>query len=171
MGSGLEVRNVKFKGKTVLGRGHLPILNVKYKEPRTNLNCGPTYRDWQWQEYDFECEGPNVAGTDYLRICNKPPRTIIDIPINPKEEEKAGFRGIAFYPTEDAVLIRSYLTADWYRYTTEWTLCANGTIKPRWVSTAEQPADIFTKTLLAAPFRVHRDFLMGGRHSGHSLSQ
>ena len=132
MGSGLEVRNVKFKGKTVLGRGHLPILNVKYKKPRTNLDCGPTYRDWQWQEYDFECEGPNVAGTDYLRACTKPPRTIIDVPIDPKEEEKAGFRGIAFYPTEDAVLIRSYLMAGWYRYTTEWTLCANGTIKPRW---------------------------------------
>jgi Cu2+-containing amine oxidase len=29
-------------------------------------------------------------------------------------------------------VIRSHLAADWYRYTSEWHLAANGTIMPRW---------------------------------------
>lgn len=132
-GSGIDIRNVKYKGKKVLGQGHLPILNVLYKDNGTG--CGPEFRDWQNWEYPFECEGTNVPGTDYLRICNKSPKTIVDVigdVANPNKEEEGNFKGIAFYATDDAVLIRTQLIAGWYRYTSEWTLCANGTIKPRW---------------------------------------
>jgi len=43
MGSGVELRNVKYKGKTVLYRAHVPILNVEYE--RQVSGCGPYYRD------------------------------------------------------------------------------------------------------------------------------
>ncbi len=39
--SGIEVQNVKYKGRTVMKRGHVPISNVKY----VNDECGP-FRDW-----------------------------------------------------------------------------------------------------------------------------
>ena len=44
-GSGIELRFVDYKGRRVLHRAHLPILNVRY----AGNACGP-YRDWQWQE-------------------------------------------------------------------------------------------------------------------------
>src|ERR1700730_2376020 len=44
-GSGVELRFVNYKGKRVLYRAHVPILNVKYE----GNACGP-YRDWQNQE-------------------------------------------------------------------------------------------------------------------------
>jgi hypothetical protein len=31
-GSGIELRNVKYKGKTVLFQAHVPILNVEYEK-------------------------------------------------------------------------------------------------------------------------------------------
>jgi hypothetical protein len=40
--SGIEVRDVKYKGKSVLKRGNAPVLNVLYPGGA----CGP-YRDWQ----------------------------------------------------------------------------------------------------------------------------
>lgn len=44
-GSGVELRFVDHKGKRVLYRAHVPILNVYYDANA----CGP-YRDWQYQE-------------------------------------------------------------------------------------------------------------------------
>ena len=47
--SGIEIRDVKYKGKSVLKRGHVPVLNVEY----ANNVCGP-FRDWQYQEGPFD---------------------------------------------------------------------------------------------------------------------
>ena len=44
-----------------------------------------------------------------------------------------------------------------------------GIISLHWISTKEQPADIFTKPLPVVVFVAHRDFLMGGGSSTHSL--
>ena len=44
-GSGVELRYVNYRGKRVLYRAHVPILNVRYD----NDACGP-YRDWQDEE-------------------------------------------------------------------------------------------------------------------------
>lgn len=52
-GSAIELRNVKYKGKTVLFRAHVPILNVEYEQQ--NTSCGPHYRDWQWEEWPLQC--------------------------------------------------------------------------------------------------------------------
>lgn len=56
MGSGVELRRVAYRGKPVLRRAHVPILNVRYK----NDACGP-YSDWQYQEGMFKASGADVA--------------------------------------------------------------------------------------------------------------
>ncbi|HEX6739220.1 MAG TPA: hypothetical protein VF310_13155, partial [Vicinamibacteria bacterium] len=55
-GSGVELRNVSYRGKRVLARAMVPILNVQYEANR----CGP-FRDWQWQEGSYAATGTNVA--------------------------------------------------------------------------------------------------------------
>ena len=55
-GSGIELRYVDYKGKRVLYRAHVPILNVKYD----GNACGP-YRDWQYQEGMIQATGIDVA--------------------------------------------------------------------------------------------------------------
>ena len=56
-GSGLEIRNVYYKGHLVLKRGHIPILNVEY-DPG---GCG-CYRDWSNQEHDFQADNEILPG-------------------------------------------------------------------------------------------------------------
>ena len=68
-GSGVELRFGDYKGKRVLHRAHVPILNVKY-----NGNaCGP-YLDWQWQEGMIQATGADVAPG--FRLCPSPAQTI-----------------------------------------------------------------------------------------------
>ena len=55
-GSAVELKYLDYRGKRVLFRAHVPILNVKY-----NGNaCGP-YRDWQNQEGMIQANGTDVA--------------------------------------------------------------------------------------------------------------
>src|SRR5262249_5156772 len=51
-GSAIELRYVDYRGKRVLYRAHVPILNVKYNGDA----CGP-YRDWQNQEGMIQANG------------------------------------------------------------------------------------------------------------------
>ena len=51
-GSGIELRYIDYRGKRVLYRAHVPILNVKYSEGP----CGP-YRDWQNEEGMIQADG------------------------------------------------------------------------------------------------------------------
>src|SRR5262249_31881299 len=51
--SGLELMNVRYKGKLVLWRAHTPILNARYHEPHYP-SCGPHYRDWQYELAPFD---------------------------------------------------------------------------------------------------------------------
>ncbi|KAK3684186.1 copper amine oxidase [Podospora appendiculata] len=128
-GSGVELRYVYYKGKKVLHRAHVPILNVEYKEPAAS--CGPTYRDWQNDETAFTCAAPaDVAGAPGFRVCSSPSRTIVD----PPYQDGGNFNGVSFYVDAAAggeVVIRSQLRAGWYRYTSEWRLAADGTMRPR----------------------------------------
>ena len=51
-GSGVELRGVSYRGRRVLRRAHVPILNVRYDGDA----CGP-YRDWQNEEGRFKAQG------------------------------------------------------------------------------------------------------------------
>jgi hypothetical protein len=118
-GSGIELRYVDFKGKRLLYRAHVPILNVKYDADR----CGP-YRDWQYQEGMIQAQGQVVAPG--FMLCNSPAQTIMDT-----GSDTGNFLGVAIYVQGNEVVLVSEMEAGWYRYVSQWRFDANGTLRPR----------------------------------------
>jgi hypothetical protein len=118
-GSGVELRFVNYRGKRVLYRAHVPILNVRY-----NGNaCGP-YRDWQWQEGMLQANGTDI--TAGFRYCPTPAQTILE-----NGTDVGDYLGVAIFVQGQEVVLVSEMQAGWYRYVSEWRLHANGTITPR----------------------------------------
>jgi len=118
-GSGVELRYVDYRGKRVLYRAHVPILNVKYDADA----CGP-YRDWQYQEGMLTATGLNVVPG--FMLCSSPAQTILD-----NGSDVGNFLGVAIYVDGTEVVLVSEMQAGWYRYVSMWRLDANGTIRPR----------------------------------------
>lgn len=123
-GSGIELRYVDYKGKRVLYRAHVPILNVKYDGDA----CGP-YRDWQYQEGMIQATGTDVAPG--FRFCPAPALTIIDT-----GSDTGNFLGVGIYVLFNEVVFVSEMEAGWYRYISQWRLHADGTIRPRFAFAA-----------------------------------
>jgi hypothetical protein len=124
-GSGVELRFVDFRGRRLLYRAHVPILNIEYFNEGQAAGCGPTYRDWQSSEACFDAP----AGTDIasgIRICPTPARTIIE-----SGSDSGNFRGVAIYVDGLEVVVVSEMQAGWYRYISEWRFHVDGTIRPR----------------------------------------
>jgi hypothetical protein len=119
MGSGVELRAVAYRGRRVLARAHVPILNVRYDRDA----CGP-YRDWQNEESRFQIHG--TAPAPGFRLCDTPPTTILE-----SGQDQGNFAGVAVYVDGDEVELVSELEAGWYRYISRWRLGADGTIKAR----------------------------------------
>lgn len=120
--SGIELQKVRFRGRLVLKRAHVPILNVSYD----GNSCGP-FRDWEYAESQFNADptnGTNVAPG--VRSCTVPATTQLDTSI-----DSGNFQGIAFYNSDDAVILVSEMSAGWYRYISEWGFHKDGTISPR----------------------------------------
>jgi hypothetical protein len=116
--SGVELRNVRYRGKLVLFEAHAPILNVQYD----NDACGPSAtgcsrralsrptderRPWDTPLPDARADHPRVR--DGLR-------------------ELPGHRDLP--PGAETVLVCE-LQAGWYRYVSRWRFHDNGTIRPR----------------------------------------
>lgn len=123
--SGIELRDVKYRGKSVLKRIHTPILNVNY-----DSGCGP-FRDWQYQEGMFQATGTDVPGTNGgVRDCG----TNIATTALESGDDTGNFKGIAFYrETNPAQLVLvSEMNAGWYRYIAEYGFGDDGTIRPRY---------------------------------------
>ena len=125
--SGIELQNVKYRGKLVLKRAHVPILNVKYDGDA----CGP-YRDWQYSEGMFQTVAAgctSVAGTSTsgVSICKDIATTALE-----SGNDTGNFRGVAIYPQGTELVLVTELNAGWYRYIHEWRLDADGTIRPRY---------------------------------------
>jgi hypothetical protein len=123
-GSGVELRYVDYKGKRLLYRAHVPILNVKYD----GNACGP-YRDWQNQEGMINANGADPAPG--FRLCNAPATTILDT-----GSDTGNFLGVAIYVKGQEVVLVSEMQAGWYRYISEWRFHADGTLRPRFGFTA-----------------------------------
>src|SRR5215207_8308711 len=128
-GSGVTLREVDYRGKRVLYRAHVPILNVQYD----GNACGP-FRDWLYEESWIQANGTDVA--QGIRWCPTPARTILD----PPETDSGNFRGVAIYREGQEVIVVSELEAGYYRYISEWRLHDDGTIRPRFgFSAVENP--------------------------------
>ena len=127
--SGIEVRDVRYKGKSVLKRGHVPVLNVQY----TPATCGP-YRDWQWQEDQFaaaDAGAQDVVPGIRILASGQIATTVLETGI-----DTGNFRGVAIYTQvtqygQEVVLVTE-LQAGWYRYLNEWRFAPDGTIRPRY---------------------------------------
>jgi hypothetical protein len=118
-GSGIELRYVDYRGKRLLYRAHVPILNVKYDGDA----CGP-YRDWQNEEGMIQANGNDVAPG--FRLCGAPATTILDT-----GSDVGNYLGVAIYVQGQEVVLVSEMQAGWYRYVSMWRLHTDGTIRPR----------------------------------------
>jgi hypothetical protein len=127
VGSAVELKNVFFKGKKVLHKAHVPILNVRYDGDKGG--CGP-YRDWQNEESEFEAIGNDKAPG--IRICTQPAKTIFES----GNDQEGNFRGAALYVKGNEVFIVTEMEAGWYRYICQWILGMDGSIKPRFAFSA-----------------------------------
>jgi hypothetical protein len=125
-GSGIELRYLDHRGKRLLYRAHVPILNVKYDANA----CGP-YRDWQNEEGMIQANGPDVGPG--FRLCPTPAGTILTT-----GSDTGSFLGVAIYVQGQEVVLVSEMQAGWYRYVSEWRLHTNGTIRPRFGFSAVQ---------------------------------
>ncbi|MEO7166242.1 MAG: hypothetical protein ABI016_04320 [Chthoniobacterales bacterium] len=120
--SAIELRDIKYKGRSVMKRAHVPILNVEYSDNE----CGP-YRDWQYQEGMFQADGTDVAAAPGFRDCGTTPATTaVETGI-----DAGNFRGVAVYREGNEVVLVTEMEAGWYRYVHEWRFDLNGTIHPR----------------------------------------
>lgn len=122
-GSGVELRDVRYRGRRVLRRAHMPILNVRYDRSVPLHGCGPTYRDWLNEEACFVANGRDALPG--YRVCPTPPKTIFEA-----GHDRGNFRGVTFHIEGTQVVMLSETSAGWYRYVSEWRLGANGSIRP-----------------------------------------
>ncbi|QQS40794.1 MAG: hypothetical protein IPM63_15710 [Acidobacteriota bacterium] len=128
-GSGIEVRDVKYKGKSVLKRGHAPILNVKYHPG----GCG-NFRDWQNAEGFFQAPdaGSSEPVPGYRQLATgQVAQTAVE-----SGNDSGNFQGVAIYQQDvglglELVLVTE-MNAGWYRYIMEWRFAEDGTIRPRY---------------------------------------
>jgi len=121
-GSGLEVRDVMYKGRLVLGRGHIPVVNVKY-DPGGCGGADLSYRDWNKELVRFEAN--NVIRPGYAEPTT-PPRTVCNTP----GTDVGTFLGVAAEKLADRLVLTTQVQAGWYRYIYSWTFFEDGTIKP-----------------------------------------
>jgi hypothetical protein len=139
-GSGLELRNVKYKGTLILAEAHIPLLNVKY-EPNP-ASCGGAnlcYRDWLWQEQAFQCAPSPVAGyctggsTPSSSSCSGGQAcTVCDHP----GTDAGSFSGAAVEDFGTSLRLTSQCSAGWYRYIPVWEFFSDGTIQARFDATS-----------------------------------
>jgi hypothetical protein len=151
-GSGIELRFVDYRGRRVLHRAHLPILNVRYARD----TCGP-YRDWQWQEGRIRSTGRDVAPG--FRLSTTPAETIMQ-----SGTDVGNFLGVGIYVRNQEVVLVSELEAGWYRYVSEWRLDANGTIRPRFGFAAVSSSCVCQKHHHHAYWRFDFDIGTAGRN-------
>jgi hypothetical protein len=117
--SGIELQNVRYRGKLVLFQAHAPILNVQYN----NNACGP-FRDWLFEESWIQADGTNVAPG--IRRSQTPAQTILE-----SGSDSGNFRGVGIYRVGQETVLVSELQAGWYRYVSRWRFHDDGTIRPR----------------------------------------
>lgn len=121
-GSGIDLTEIRYKGKRMLAEANLPILNVKYDAD----SCGP-YRDWQWEESPFTVGTTLSQRAPGIRIVSSAHS------MRQTGTDTGNFHGTAatWDPTAKEWVLISELAAGWYRYTSEWRFALDGTITAR----------------------------------------
>ncbi|MEP6946881.1 MAG: hypothetical protein ABJA02_13250 [Acidobacteriota bacterium] len=120
-GSGIELIDIKYKGKMMLKRLHIPVLTVQYTS-----GCGP-FRDWQYAESDFVTPAGSTDPAPGIRFCPSAATTIVE-----NRSDAGNYRGVAVYNQNNATVLVTEMSAGWYRYLNEYQFLNDGTIKPRY---------------------------------------
>ncbi len=121
-GSGLELRDVYYKGKRVLRRAGIPLIDVDY-DPG---GCG-SFRDWSHGLMTFEADNMIEPPGSHYAEPTHPPRTMCDHP----GKDAGDFEGVAAEKTADRLVLTTQLQAGPYRYVETWTLRLDGSIDAR----------------------------------------
>ena len=123
-GTGLEITDVYYRGRMVLKRAEVPVLNVEY----VGNTCGP-YRDWLFSEDCFQATGTDVpAAGSGVRVASAPPSTLCES--GTPGSDAGNFKGVAIYDQGDSLLLMTETNAGWYRYVMEWRLYMDGSFEP-----------------------------------------
>ncbi|HEY6545632.1 MAG TPA: hypothetical protein VIZ64_12105 [Dokdonella sp.] len=135
-GSGLELRQVHFKGHRVLNRAHAPMLFAEY-------NSSTCYRDWKDDNANFLSDNavqnhlgisldPATATTSCDRS-NAPLTSYGNCPFQLPGYPNATadcFTGVAVEDGGDHVTLTTQHAAAWYQYTARWTFYSDGRMEP-----------------------------------------
>lgn len=145
--SGLEIRDVTYRGRTVLARAGVPVLNVEYDEG----GCG-CFRDWQTDP------APIAIGDDATVVTDCGTRTqtregqevtlqtgialstagIVETACEANEDpantdpggDVGTFEGVAIEDYGTELVLTAHTEAGWYRYRMKWHFYADGRIWP-----------------------------------------
>jgi hypothetical protein len=131
-GSGLEIRDAFYKGRRVLRRGGVPVVNVFHADglgdPWQADGCG-CGRGATRTEAAFEVvgsAGPFPSGAASPAAARVPPRTVCEA-----GADRGAFRGVAEERLSDRLVLTSALASGTDRFTMSWTFRLDGTIEPR----------------------------------------
>jgi hypothetical protein len=133
-GSGLEIRNVWYRGKQVFKRAHAPMLFAEYR----NGAGGNCYRDWKDQNSAFLAEAAVQNqlgnGTNVITSCDRSDQPTASFGTCPFALGSPGgatcFQGVAIQNFSDRVTLTTQYVAGWYLYSMRWTFHQNGVIEP-----------------------------------------
>lgn len=142
-GSGLELRNVTYKGHLVLKRAHSPMLFAEYTTISSGGQSGTCYRDWKDGTSQFIAP-PSVRNT--LGVASAfPVTTSCDRSTNPPTPvtsygtcpfQVAGrtgadcFSGVAIESAGGVLTLTTQYVAGWYLYSSRMNFYADGSFDP-----------------------------------------
>ncbi|RYD15072.1 MAG: hypothetical protein EOP90_10905 [Lysobacteraceae bacterium] len=135
-GSGMELRQVHFKGHRVLNRAHAPMLFAEY-------NGSTCYRDWKDDNANFLSDnavqnhlGISLDPQNATTSCDRSDKPLISygncpfqLPGYPNATADC-FTGVAVEDGGDHVTLTTQHAAAWYQYTARWTFYADGRMEP-----------------------------------------
>jgi hypothetical protein len=155
-GAGVELRDVHYRGRMVIRRAGMPVLNVFYD----GNACGP-YRDWLYSETCFKCTGTDLGNG--LRFANPGTRAIT---ICDDANDDGNFRGVGVFEDPDTgeLVLISECSAGWYRYITGWRFHPDGIIRPRFQYGYTDSGCVCYGRLHNAYWRIDFDIDESGNH-------
>lgn len=121
-GTGLEIRNVYYRGRKVLTVANTPVINVEYDAG----GCG-CYRDWLDSEVNFVA-GNVLPGTTCLAQPNA--GTVSSTCDTGNGGTPGSFTGVSFEDYGTELVATSHMQAGWYRYLMKWHFYDDGRIWP-----------------------------------------
>ena len=128
-GTGLEIRNLTYRGRKVFDRASVPILNVEYDAG----GCG-CYRDWQDDESPHLATAlPGGVSNSYYR--DSVPGTVItncERSTTGPVADQGTFEGVAVEDYGTELVLTGNARAGWYRYRVKWHFYTDGRIWPEY---------------------------------------